>query len=139
LSLSLLPRAAIVGAAGVNSCCKGQSAGHCTISLRKIRRPKPEQMCGAKSSENGEGVTLIAEEDEASSQSQTAIARPATCHDCPGCTLAYKRSTRDKSFLPTQQTLGTVFKSHHPEKVCRATFRSLSQFKPIKPRGPPVT
>jgi hypothetical protein len=140
LCLSLLPRSAIVSASGLNSCCQGQSAGHCTISLRKIRRaPKPEPMCGAKSSESGGGVTIIAEDNQTPSQSQTAIARPDPCNYCPTCTLGSKQGTRDKSFLPTQQPVRTVLNSDHLQKVCVDTLRSLNQFKPVNPRGPPHT
>src|SRR5689334_25275653 len=84
--LSLIPRATIALAFGVNGCCVGNSAGHCTIAIGKKRAiPDAEPMCGGKSrAKDNSSVTTNDPEDQPGSN---AFKRPNSCNDCPTCTL----------------------------------------------------
>jgi hypothetical protein len=48
--------------AAAMACCIGKASGHCSSGLlKKARiRPKPEQMCGAKSQIEDDGITVVA-------------------------------------------------------------------------------
>ena len=137
--LSLVPRFAISSASA--SCCVGKSAGHCSVSLRKARKaPKPEPMCGLKPTPSSEdNITVVADENEDTSNPQTAFTSPDHCRECPTCSLVSKQRTRDKSFIPIQQpirqdsNLALLFEAHHD------SFRPRLQFKLISSRGPPLS
>ena len=136
--LSLLPRLAI--AAASNSCCVGKSASHCSVSLRKRRRvPKPEPMCGLKPSpSSNEEATVIADDGEQTSN-QTAVTNPNTCRDCPTCSLGSKQRTRDKSFIPAQQSIKQESNLATVLDASPNSFRPRAQFKLTSPRGPPLS
>jgi len=136
--LSLLPRFA--NAAGLNSCCVGKSASHCSVSLRKLRRaPKPEPMCGLKPiPSNNEEVTVTADDGEQTSN-QTAVTNPNTCRDCPTCSLASKQRTRDKSFIQVQQPIKRESNLALLLDASPNSFRPRARFKLISPRGPPLS
>jgi hypothetical protein len=134
--LSVVPRSTIAAAFGVNECCLGKSAGHCSISLRKKRPlPKPEPMCGAKSPDTA-AATASENEDQSDSKS---IKRPDSCKDCPSCTLGSKQRSRDKSIVTSQQAIKAITNSHAAPKVEPSTIERLSPVRQITPRGPPHT
>jgi len=136
--LSLLPRFA--NAAGLNSCCVGKSASHCSVSRRKLRRaPKPEPMCGLKPiPSSNEEVTVIADDGEQTSN-QTAVTNPNTCRDCPTCSLASKQRTRDKSFIQVPQPIKRESNLALVLDASPNSFRPRARFKLISPRGPPLS
>jgi len=138
MCLSLLPRFA--NAAGLNSCCVGKSASHCSVSLRKRRRaPKPEPMCGLKPSpSSNEEATIIADDGEETSN-QTAVTNPNACRDCPTCSLGSKPRTRYKTIIPVQQRIRQESNVALLPGSSPNSFRPQSQFKPISPRGPPLS
>jgi len=136
--LALLPRFVI--AAALNSCCVGKSASHCSLSIRKQRRiPKPEPMCGLKTSpSSNEEVTVIADDGEQTSN-QTAVTNPNNCRDCPTCSLGAKQRTRDKSFIQVQQPIKQESNLALLLDASPNSFRPRAQFKLISPRGPPLS
>ena len=139
--LSILPRFTIASAAGVNSCCAGESARHCSVSIRRVRKaPKPEPMCGLKQAQSNEdSVTVIADDNEAPSNGQNAFANPDRCRDCPTCGLGSKQRTRDKSFTPTQQPIRQDSNVALILDAYPNSLRPQPQFKLISPRGPPLS
>jgi len=136
--LSLLPRFAI--AAGLNSCCLGKSASHCSVSLRNRRSAaKPEPMCGLKPSpSSNEEVTVIADDGDETSN-QTAVTNLNTCRDCPTCSLGSKQRTRDKSFIQVQRPIRDDSKVAQLLDVLPNSFKPRPQFKLTGPRGPPLS
>ena len=136
--LALLPRFVI--AAALNSCCVGKSASHCSLSIRKQRRiPKPEPMCGLKTSpSSNEEVTVIADDVEQTSN-QTAVTNPNTCRDCPTCSLGSKLRTRDKSFIQVPQPIRQESNVALLLDASPNSFRPRARFKLISPRGPPLS
>ena len=136
--VSILPRSVVASAFGVNDCCFGKSAGHCVISLRKKRQqPKPEPMCGAKSSAADDTVTILADENTKQSGSPAA-ARPDPCSDCPSCALGSKQRTRDKSFAATQPAIIPVPNSLQTRNALAEKLETVKSVTHISPRGPPV-
>ena len=137
---SLVPGALIVSAFGggnTMSCCTGKAAGHCHAAL-KVRKPKPEPMCGAKAASIDDGITVVA--DEADEPASTAVGRSIQNHcagDCSSCAVRSGKQLQRHKTTAVQLELTALAISLRPYESSEGFFNLHPEFDPFSPRGPP--
>lgn len=131
---TFLSVSAVFASSGM-SCCAGKEAGHCHAKLR-VRKPKPEPLCGAKVSVENDAADEISSTVE--NASRISVASNKVCdRECSGC--ATSQTKQQKRFgTGVVVELNTPSLARWDKQTHLGNLSNSSHIvEPFSPRGPP--
>jgi hypothetical protein len=130
--------------AAAMACCIGKASGHCSSGLlKKARiRPKPEQMCGAKSQIEDDGITVVATSsstDDASSFSAYVVGPCAEACCAAFASSIRQPQPREHGVLPAADRKVIPLNGPANRDSQRRPSNSDEALNQSSPRGPPFS
>jgi hypothetical protein len=135
-----------LGNSSTMACCIGKSEGHCNagLHLRKPVQPEPEPMCGAKTVQLVDAVTIVVDEivSEAPEASRAALETPRISRPCPldcstGTASATRQQRKEKSVGRSFVSPLTLPRILIEQNFSAVACQSTASLEHISPRGPP--